>query len=283
MNLVRVADLGEGQVQELFELADALAQGRRGQALSGRWAVLFFPDSSIRTRITFEKGIAELGGRSLLFPPSTLDKREDPEDVVRYLENWADLIVVRHPELAKIEALARHSPIPVINAMTSENHPCEILSDLYALRKLRSDYRELTYAFVGARGNILNSWAEAAKVLGLRFLHVCPDGGELGPDGANYAHVADLAEALPLSDVVLTDSLPAGLRNAEYIGKYQITLAGMRTARPGALLNPCPPFYRGEEVSRDAVESRHFVGYGFKKSLALVQQAIMLLCLDRSA
>jgi len=280
MNLLRITDLSEAQVLEIFELADKLRSDNGKGELAGKTAILFFPESSIRTRITFEKAIADLGGHSIIFPPSTLDKREEAEDVIKYIGNWADFVVVRHSDFNKVSQLAEHSAIPVINAMTAENHPCEILSDLYALRCLRQDYRELSYTFVGERGNISRTWVEAAKVLGFKLRHVCTSGNKIMEDNEYYSFHTELEEILPMSDIILTDPLSEELKTKEYIDKYQINLERMKKTREASLLNPCPPFYRGEEVSADAIASDYFVGYGFKKSLVYVQQAIILYCLE---
>ena len=281
MNFLRLTDLNERQIQEIFNLADRLSNTAKATELSGKTAILFFPEASIRTRITFEKGIADLGGHSIIFPPSTLDKREELKDVIKYIENWADFVVVRHQDFGKVCEIARHSDIPVINAMTSENHPCEILSDLYSLRCIRSNYRDLTYTFVGEKGNISKSWAEAAQVLNLKFNHVCVKGNEIKADDSNYSYHTELEEVLPETDIVLTDSLPVELRTEGYLNKYQITLDRMKKSRENSLLNPCPPFYRGEEVAADAIGSGYFVGYSFKEKLTCVQQAIILYCLGR--
>lgn len=131
--------------------------------MSGKTFVLFFPESSIRTRLTFEKGINDLGGQTVFLPSTTLDKREKLTDVVKYIENRANCIIVRHPENEKILGLSKNSNIPIINAMTSTNHPCEVLSDIYSISKIRDNYLELAYTFVGENGNIANSWMNIAK------------------------------------------------------------------------------------------------------------------------
>lgn len=244
--------------------------------------VLFFPESSIRTRITFEKGITDLGGNCIVFPPTTLDKRESLEDVIKYIENWADAVVVRHSDYRKIEALSVHSSIPVINAMSSINHPCEILSDLYSISRITPDYRGLTYTFVGELGNISNSWRIASEVLKFRLNHVCVKGNEIKPDDGYYRFTTDLNKVLQSSDIILTDPLSKELKTDAYIKKYQITLERMKQTKQNALLNPCPPFYRGEEVSVEVIDSDYFVGHSFKKNLLYVQQAIILYCLGQS-
>lgn len=166
-NLVYVDDLSKEEMYEIFKLADKFAEGA-GQVkpLQGKTVVLFFPESSIRTRVTFEKGIQELGGKTILFPPEALDKKEKLGDVVGYLENWVDAVVVRHSDIEVVKSMAKYAKIPVINAMTSENHPCEIIADLYALSKLHKDIEKRKFLFVGAKGNIGNTWKAASKLMG---------------------------------------------------------------------------------------------------------------------
>jgi len=268
LHFLDYAELNVPILRELFAIADNIAAYEN--ALARKTLVLFFPSTSLRTRVTFEKGIAALGGQALLFPPEVLDKKEALRDVTGYLANWADGLIIRHNSLPLLRELAAHSPIPVVNAMTSENHPCEILADLYALSKRRADFLQLQYTFVGHAGNIGRSWLAASRALGFRFRQCCPLGCEI--PGAEIMRSLD--DAVRGSDVVLTDSLPPELLD-DY-KPYKITLAAMQMANAGAMLNPCPPFYRGEEVSAAVMDSPFFVGYAFKESLLAVQQAVLI-------
>jgi ornithine carbamoyltransferase len=280
MHLLELHALTEEYIGSIFELASKLKMNPGMKILEGKTFVLVFPETSLRTRVTFEKGILDLGGKCILFPPETLDKKECLKDVTGYLSNWADCLIIRHPDLPKLRELARHSSIPIINAMTKENHPCEVLSDLYSISEIRKGYRDLTYTFVGPAGNILKSWSDIAEVLNLHFKHVGPPGTEIRDNGLYYQFIKDLDEALGGSDVVLTDSLTSCNLNEDYIRKYQITSEKMKLANKGAMLNPCPPFFRNEEVSDEVIESEYFVGYSFKKNLIHVQQAIVSYCLN---
>ncbi len=272
-DLIRLTDLKSDQVYEIFHIADEVDSGKYSGFLTGKSVVMFFPASSLRTRVTFEKGIYLLGGQSLLFPGETLDKKEDLRDVCGYLDNWADLIIVRHKEIGLLEKLAGYSEIPVINAMTDRNHPCEILADLYALSKRRADFTKDKYLFCGKSGNIGLAWKEAAEVMGFELSQCCGAGYEM--EGVRAYH--NIQEAVLGKDIVCTDSLPSeALKNFE---ACRVTREIMELANKGALLNPCPPFYRGEEVSEDAIQSEYFVGYEFKKSLLTVQQAVMIWCM----
>lgn len=279
MNLLDINGLSSDAIYNIFHIADEIKLGKHKKILMGKTFILFLPESSIRTRISFESGIKELGGECIIFPPEALDKKEQLKDMIKYIENWAHGVIVRHADFLKINELASNSNIPVINAMTTVNHPCEIISDLYAISKRREQFQNLTYTFVGPGGNICRSWLAAAEVMNLKFNHVCTKGHELRRDSKNYKFYTDLDEIIMFSDVVLTDALPGEFRNEPYIAKYQITLERMKLAPNGAMLNPCPPFFRAEEVSEEAISSEYFVGYTFKKDLLFVQQAIILQCL----
>lgn len=269
-SLIRLSDLDLRDVQEIFRLADEFRSGKHRKCLRNRTIALFFPESSIRTRITYERGIYLMGAQSVLFPPSALDKKEDVRDVVAYLSNWVDAIVVRHRNIALLDEMALDSIIPVINAMTDVNHPCEILSDVYALSKRLGDVSEWKILFVGARGNIGLAWKEAAALFGFELTQSCPPKYAM----EKVENIPHLMEAARGKDVICTDSLSAD-KLPDFAG-YQITPEVMQSSGC-QLLNPCPPFYRGEEVSAEVVENdwNGFVGYDFKSCLLEVQQAIL--------
>ncbi|PZF55268.1 ornithine carbamoyltransferase [Curtobacterium sp. MCSS17_008] len=269
-SLVKLDDLSSSDVDVVFDLADAYRNGG-GPTAEGA-AVMFFPPTSLRTRVTFERGASLMGLEPIVFPDTTLDKPEALADVAQYLDNWADLLVVRHHGLAVVEALAATRAMPVVNAMTDENHPCEVLSDLYSLRQ-RGDITSSRFLFVGADGNIARAWQEAARVLQLDLVQSCPI--ELATPGAEWTD--DLEAAVQSADVILTDGPGA---HAEALEPYRITAALLDLAPAGARFNPCPPFVRGRELSADALEHPAFVGHGFKSGLLPVQQAVMAFCLD---
>lgn len=276
MNLIKLTDCKKEDIYNIFSVADELINGKYTDFLKGKSVVMFFPNSSIRTRVTFEKGIYLLGGQPILFPTETLDKKEDLKDVCGYLYNWADVIIARHKNISVLEALAKYSAVPVINAMTDINHPCEILSDMYALSKIRDDFTKDKYLFCGKNGNIGLAWKEAADVMGFELEHCCAKGHEI--DGLKT--YCNIREAVKGKDIICTDSLPSDIVGD--FGNCRVTKEIMDIANKGAVLNPCPPFYRGEEVSDDVIDSEYFVGYGFKKHLLEVQQAVIIYCLLRS-
>ncbi len=274
-NLIRLTDYTKEEITEIFTIADEIGCEQYKDILKGKTAVMFFPNSSIRTRVTFEKGIYLLGGQTILFPQETLDKKEELRDVIGYLNNWADIIIVRHKDIEVIEEIARYSDVPVINALTSINHPCEMISDLYALSKIRQDFTKDRFLFCGTNGNIGYAWKEASQVFGFELEQCCGKGYEIDGIPVHY----DINEAATGKDIICTDSLPSSA--VESFKSCRVTKAAMEKANKGAVLNPCPPFYRGEEVSEDAISSDFFVGYEFKKCLLNVQQAIIAYCMKK--
>lgn len=269
-NLIRLNDYTKQDILAVFQIADDLQAGKYKDFLKGKTIVLFFPDTSIRTRVTFERGIYLLGGQSILFPPGSLDKKEKPEDVIRYLNHWVDGIVVRHKSIGLLDELSKYSEMTIINAMTDSNHPCEVLSDLYALSKIRDNLEQDQVLFLGANGNIGLAWKEASQVYGFPLRQCCPEGYEM--EGAEV--IRDLEAAVRGCDIVCTDSIP-DKASLDFKG-YTITSELMSLANEGAILNPCPPFYRQEEVSEEVIRSDYFVGYSFKKHLLEIQQAILI-------
>lgn len=274
-SLIRLTDYKVNEIYDIFKIADEVQEGNYDDILKRKSVILFFPNSSIRTRVSFEKGVYLLGGQSILFPTETLDKKESLKDVCGYLNNWADIVIVRHRNIEVLEQISQYSTVPVINAMTDINHPCEMLADMYTLSKIRRDFVSDKYLFCGAAGNIGLAWKEASDAMGFDLVQCCGKGYEIG-DVVAYDNIND---AIIGRDIICTDSLPKAALND--FKNCRITKAAMEMANKGAILNPCPPFYRGEEVSDDAIESKYFVGYEFKKCLLNVQQAIMIYCLTR--
>ena len=153
--------------------------------------------------------------------------------------------------------------------MTGEDHPCEVLSDLWALSLRGMDFTRLRYAIVGVRdSNVIQAWFEAGRAFGLDMVQIRPEGMEI--DGVEYSH--DIIAGARGADVIATD--PPG-PNVQIMAPFQITTEVLAAAHPDVVLDPCPPFIRGREVSAEAVDSVHFVGYEFKKALLPVQQAVV--------
>ena len=264
-HLLSLTDWTRDDLDALFAAAEAVDAGDVPQHQGV--AALFFPAASLRTRVSFEAGADGMGLLPITLPPETLDKDETLADFARYLANWADVAIVRHRDPSIVGALAAADALPVINALTDQDHPCEVLSDLYGLSR-DADVYSLRFLMVGADGNIARAWRNAGAAFGLSVTQCSPEALR-APD---MDWTDDLATAITEADVIITDA-PGPHANA--LARYRITAALLDTAPEGVRLNPCPPFIRGREVSSDAIEHRAFVGHGFKRVLKPVQQAVM--------
>ena len=277
-DLLTLRDITRDDLEHIFELASKLKAERGKTAftpLAGKSVGLIFAKSSTRTRVSFEVGVGELGGRPLYLDQSKMQigRGETVADTAKVLSRYLHGIVIRTFSHAEVEELAREADIPVINALTDANHPCEMAADLYALSKIRNDFTMDHFLFCGVTGNIGLAWKEASEVMGFSLEQCCIPGYEM--NGVPSHHC--IRDAIRRKDIICTDSLPADLLSASR--GCTVDLAAMKLANEGAILNPCPPFYRGEEVSNDVIDSDYFVGYEFKKHLLTVQQAIMVYCL----
>jgi ornithine carbamoyltransferase len=292
-DFVTMLDWSQRGILDLLDLADRMRrdwQARRmPQSLRGRRVALVWDAGGFRNRVAFELGIAAMGGTAVQVP-GELDRREPIEDVVRYLENWFDAIVARtrsHQHMLRLAAAAR---IPVINARTDYNHPCEILGDLAWIRARRGSLEGLRVAFVGEATNLCHPWLEAAARLPISVVQVCPRGYEvesgllerLRRDAVGSMETtSDCDRGLAGADVVYTDCWPARLtgedraRVSALFLPYQVTAERLRRAGSGVLFLPCPPVTRGEEVSAEAMEllGRHV--YEAKEYLLHGQNAVL--------
>ncbi|MBN2391488.1 MAG: ornithine carbamoyltransferase [Anaerolineae bacterium] len=286
-------DFTQADLIALLDLADTLRDAwqakRLPQNLAGKSIALIWDAEGFRNRVSFELGIAAMGGIAVQVP-GNLDERESIQDVARYLDNWFDGIVSRarwHSHMLRLAAASQH---PVINARTDFNHPCEILGDLAYIRAKRGSLDSLKVVFVGEDTNLCHSWFEAAVRLPIHVVQICPVGYQVSAnfidriqrDAVGTMAVGqDLDAGLKAADVVYTDCWPHRSRREdhEYIAQqflpYQITAEKLRLAAPGVFFLPCPPVTRGEEVSEDAMAYLGHQVYEAKDYLLHAQNAVL--------
>lgn len=259
-------------------------------ALKGRRIALIWGASGFRNRVSFELGIAELGGVSVEIP-GPLDEIERLEDVAKYLGNWFDAIVARTATHNHILRLASSVEIPVINARTPFNHPCEILGDLAYIWNQRGRLSGLRIVFIGAATNLGHSWFEAAARLPISVVQVCPTGYEIeaefiqriAAEAEGEVNVSqDMRSAIADADVIYTDCWPAGetdedrKRIRDLFLPYQVTDEILRAGPQDALFLPCPPVHRGKEVSESAMNWPGCRVYEAKEYLLHAQNALLV-------
>jgi ornithine carbamoyltransferase len=297
LHLVDLIGLDRTWVIGLFDRADALRAVRGSirapRPLVGRTAALVFHKPSLRTRVSFTVGMHELGGDAVDLSAVEVSEhgRESLKDVAHVLSGMTQLIVVRTFAHRMVRRLAAHATVPVINALTDVSHPCQILSDLYTLRRGGLDLDRMTVTWIGDGNNVLHSWLEAATIFGFDLNVAVPDGFE--PDGGLFLEAErrargtirrfrDPQEAVRGADVIYTDTWvsmgqeqDAEWRRASFAG-YQVNEALMRLAKPDARFMHCLPAHRGEEVTDAVLDGPQSIVVEEAENRLHLQKALMV-------
>lgn len=295
-----LAELPSEVVRELVSLAANLKRrGRFGseRPLAGRSVAMLFEKPSLRTRTTFEVGIHQLGGQAIYLGKDEvkLGVREPVADVARNLERWVDMIVVRTFAHATVLELAEHASVPVINALSDHEHPCQALADMLTIEEQLGGLRGATLAYIGDGNNVAHSLLHAGAALGLNVRIATPPGYE--PDrevvaaatrrslstGSTISVTNDPAEAVNGAQAVYTDvwtsmgSEAESARRLVTFDGYRVDEALMAGAAPGALFMHCLPAHRGEEVSAAVIDGRASVVFDQAENRLHAQKALMTL------
>jgi ornithine carbamoyltransferase len=300
-DLVSAQDFSPEETQALFELTNIIKHRPadfRG-ALAGKQLVLFFEKASLRTRLTFEAGMASLGGTSLFMDQtrSRLGEREPVCDIARNVERWVDGVVLRTYEHKTITDMAENTRIPVINALSDIEHPCQAYADFFTLREKFGDLRPVHMAYVGDGNNVAHSLMLVAAALGTSISVATPKGYE--PDqgitdaakqigrttGAIIEITNDARKAVTGANAIYTDVWASMGQEAEaaerarIFAPYQVNQALFALAAPNAIFMHCLPAHRGEEVAADVIDSPRSVVFDQAENRMHVQKAILLMLL----
>ncbi len=271
-HLISIRDLDSKHVLDIFkltgELKAKLKAGQRVTPLAGRTLALIFEKPSLRTRVTFEVGMVQLGGAAVYLSTQDIGpgKRESVPDIARNLSRWVDGIAARVFAHKTLEELARHATIPVINALSDLEHPCQAMADLYTLWERGMELKGLELAWIGDGNNVFNSLLLLCALTGVRVRAACPPGYEPAPAvlaacralGGLVRVTTDAREAAEGADVIYTDVWISMGQEAERekrleaFRRYQVTDTLLGFASPKALVMHCLPAHRGEEIT-DAV------------------------------
>jgi len=299
-DLISLADLTREQLEEILTLAQRLKADRKSgwphPLLAGKTLAMIFEKPSLRTRVTFEVGIAQLGGHAVYLAPQDigLGTRETVADVAQNLSRWVDLIMARTFSHSTIIELAQAAAVPVINALSDLLHPCQILADCLTLIEQRGRLDGLKVAFIGDGNNVVNSWINAASKFPFAFALACPAGYE--PDanvlararknGAQVMITQSVEDAVRGADAVYTDvwismgqEQETVLRRQAFEG-YQVNAKVMALAKNEALVMHCLPAHRGEEITADVLESPRSVVLEQAENRLHIQKAIMVWLLQ---
>jgi ornithine carbamoyltransferase len=297
-DLVRDLDLTDDEVQYLLELAGKVKRtpAKYARSLSGKYIGLLFEKPSLRTRLTFELAIKQLGGDAVT-SEGPVGAREPLKDVARNLERWVQGIVARTFSQSTIEELAQWSSAPVINALSDLYHPCQALADVFTLREQFGDVRGLKLAFTGDGNNVAHSLMLTAVRLGMDFAIATPQGYAPNPDivsqaeglaaisGARLQITNDPAEAVSGAHAVYTDvwtsmghEKESAKRRKQFAG-HQVNENLMALARPDAVFMHCLPAKRGEEVTDAVMESSRSIVFDQAENRLHAQKALLLMML----
>jgi ornithine carbamoyltransferase len=278
-------------LQLVRRAADMKATRHRGEVLRGKVLVLIFEKASTRTRISFEVGVRRLGGQCILMTPaeSQLGRAEPLKDTARVLSRYSDGLIVRTFGEDKLQQIVRHCAIPVINALTDEGHPCQVMSDVLTMYERFPDLPSLHVAWVGDGNNMANSWIEAAMRFSFSLTLACPQGYDPHPgllaaareEGARVRLCRDPREAVAGAHFVNTDVWASMGQETEQRDRerafqgYCVDADLLRLAAPGAAFMHCLPAHRGEEVTEEVFESPASIVFDQAENRLHMQMAIM--------
>lgn len=294
-NFLHLNDLNQSEIYRILDRADFLQErwkvNKMPQSLEDKKLVLWFWGQGFRNRVAFEIGARSMGA-DVSFVPGELAVHEPLEDIAHYLNNWFSMFIIRcrsHDHLTKV---AEDSIVPVINARTNINHPCEIMGDLQYIRRKRKSLDNLQVVFVGECTNLCMSWFEAAKVLPIEVVQVGPKQYLLSAEmvkSINSTSVGRISISDTFdgcisrrTDVLYTDCWPKGDDKKtirQLFSPYQITEDIVNQINPYGFFMPCPPITRGEEVSAESASNPRCCDYEAKEYLLHAQNAIMEYCL----
>jgi ornithine carbamoyltransferase len=292
-HFLQIKDLRAEEYAYLFERAKTIKTRfknyERYQPLLDRTLAMIFEKASTRTRVSFEAGMLQLGGSviNLTTGDTHLGRAEPVEDTARVISRMVDLVMIRTFEQAKLERFAAHSRVPVINGLTNEYHPCQILADIFTFIEHRGSIAGKVVAWVGDGNNMANTWLQAADVLGFTVHVSTPGGYEINPAVAGVANDACYKvfnhplEACTGAHLVTTDvwtSMGFEAQNEERQKAFVDWCVDddmMAVARPDALFMHCLPAHRGEEVTAEVLDGPQSVVWDEAENRLHVQKALM--------
>jgi ornithine carbamoyltransferase len=290
-DLISITDVNLDEIQQLIIGTVDLKRGGRKLLLEGKTLALLFEKPSLRTRVSFDVAISQLGGHAIYLSQSEvgLGEREPIADVARVLSRYVDGIVARTFAHHSVALLAKHASIPVINGLSDEEHPCQILSDLLTIHEKKGKLKGLEVAYIGDANNVANSLLLACSLVGIEFRISSPTGYELQEEvitraqklGGQITLTADPREAAKDADVLYTDVWTSMGQEAEAEHRraafthYQVNEELLSLAKRDVIfMHPLPAHY-GEEIAEGLLESSHSVVFDQAENRLHMQKAIL--------
>ena len=288
-HFLQPADLSREEYEHLFArtrwIKAKFKSYERYWPLEDRTLAMIFEKQSTRTRLSFEAGMHQLGGAAIFLNTrdSQLGRGEPVEDMAQVISRMCDIVMIRTFEQEIVERFARPSRVPVINGLTNEHHPCQILGDIYTYTEHRGSIRGRTVAWIGDSNNVCHSWLQAAEILDFKLNVSTPPGYEIEKDriSRNSESFADPMAAVKGADLVTTDvwtSMGFEAENEERkrdFQDWQVDADMMRAAKKDALFMHCLPAHRGEEVTAEVIDGPQSVVWDEAENRLHTQKALM--------
>jgi len=296
-DFLSIRDFSPQQIQRFLDLGLRVkaTPAAYSHSLSGKTLAMIFEKPSLRTRVTFDVGIQQLGGFSVYLSPAeiNLGKRESVYDVAKNLERMVQAIMIRTFDHEIVEQMAEYASIPIINGLTDYSHPCQALADYLTILEVKKKTAGLKVAFIGDGNNVAHSLMFAGAQLGANVWVATPSGYEPKPDAVKWAQergaqtggtctlTNDPGKAAANADVIYTDVWASMGQEAEAEKRrkvflpYQVNAALFGRARNDAIFMHCLPAHRGDEVSNEIIDSPHSVVFQEAENRLHVQKAVM--------
>lgn len=302
-NFISIHDLTLYQFSKILDISREIKDNphRFRNKLKGKILAMIFQKPSLRTRMTFEVGMLQLGGEAVYLSPSDIQigTRETVYDMGKNLERWVEAIMIRTFAHQNVIDLAQSCHIPVINALTDLLHPCQAMADFFTLKEKRGDLANFKLAYVGDGNNVCHSLLSAAAKAGSKMSVATPPGYE--PDseirkqaeedgketGASFSFTNDPSEAVENADAIYTDTWASmgqeqeKEKRGEIFAPFQVNKSLMAKAKKGVFFMHCLPAHRGEEVTDDVIDSSQSLVYDQAENRLHVQKVIMLSLLGK--
>jgi ornithine carbamoyltransferase len=291
-HFLTLLDLSPGELRHIIRRASELkalrSRGEEHRPLRGKSLAMIFEKSSTRTRVAFESGMTQMGGHALFLSPrdTQLGRGEPVEDSARVLSRMVDAVMIRTFSHDLVETFAQHSRVPVINGLTDQFHPCQLLADMQTWFEHRGDIRGKTVTWIGDGNNMCHSYINAARQLDFKLNIACPEGfdplAEIVEPAAQRCEIfRDPMAAVAGADLVVTDVWASmgqeeeqQARAAAFAG-FQVTSEMMARAAADALFMHCLPAHRGEEVAAEVIDAADSVVWDEAENRLHAQKALM--------
>ena len=282
------------ELRQILDLGFAYKNGRRDRPLEGKTLAMIFEKPSTRTRVSFEVAMRQLGGDVIILntADSQLGRGETIADTARVLSRYVDAIMIRTNYAEKLDDLARHATVPVINGLTDSSHPCQIMADVMTLQEKKGPVADAVVAWSGDGNNVAVSWIHAATRFGFALRLACPENLQPPPavidwardEGGRVSLTGNPEEAVAGADCVVTDTwvsmgTEASVNRHNLLAPYRVDERLMAGAKPDAIFMHCLPVKRGEEVTAGVVDGPQSVVWDEAENRLHVQKGILAWCL----